>query len=316
MRKAYIILILLALACPALAQLPGQQYRLVPYEIKRCTREIKIPIDTIHTDDKYVDIILFDNQTWEYLTYARPGIDSTAVYDDYFDYEALHARYPEGSIPAEVDLCLVDETHAFCVPFKGKVFSKFKMRRSRPHKGVDIPLDRGDTIRAAFDGVVRVSTGVRTGGYGNLIILRHSNGLETYYGHLSQRLVEAGEQVRAGEVIGLGGSTGRSSGPHLHFETRYKGQAFDPERIVDFERGELRAPTICLKKDYFSIYSHYGQTDKESKAASEAQYYKVRSGDTLGRIALKYGTTVNKICQLNGIKSTKILRIGETLRVR
>lgn len=304
------------MACPAVAQLPGYRYQLVPYEIKRCTREIKVPIDTVHTSDKYVDIVLYDNQTWEYLSYGSPGIDSTAVYDDYFDYEALHAHYPEESIPAEVDLCLVDETHGFCIPFQGKVRSKYKMRRSRPHRGVDIPLDRGDTIRAAFDGVVRISTGSRTGGYGNLVILRHSNGLETYYGHLSKRLVEAGEPVKAGEAIGLGGSTGRSTGPHLHFEARYKGKAFDPERIIDFENGALRSSLFCLRKDYFSIYSHYGQTDSESKAASEAQYYKVRKGDTLGRIAIKYGTTVTKICKLNGIKSTKTLRIGETLRVR
>ena len=238
------------------------------------------------------------------------------MYDDYWDMEALHAHYPGDSIPSEVDICLVDETHGFRVPFKGAVHSKFRVRHRRPHYGVDIGLHTGDTIRAAFDGVVRVSTGYRTGGYGNLIILRHSNGLETYYAHLSRRMVEPGEQVRAGDVIGLGGSTGRSTGPHLHFETRYKGRAFDPERIIDFEHAAIRSSIITLKKDYFSVYSHYGQTDSESLAASQAQYYKVRKGDTLGKIAARNGTTVTKLCKLNGIKSTKTLRIGERLRIR
>lgn len=316
MKKILIFIVLTTIVCPALAQLPGYRYQLVPYEIKRCTRDIKFPIDTIHTEDKYVDIVLYDNQTWEYLSYEKPAIDSTNVYDDYFDIEALHAHYPEGSIPAEVDLCLVDENHGFCVPFQNKVVSGFKFRRRRPHYGADIALHTGDSIRAAFDGVVRISTGSRTGGYGNLIILRHSNGLETYYGHLSKRFVEAGEPVKAGEVIGLGGSTGRSTGPHLHFETRYKGKAFDPERIIDFEHGALRGSMFTLKKDYFSIYSHYGQTDAQSKAASEAQYYKVRKGDTLSKIAVKHGTSVTRLCKLNGIKSTKTLRVGERLRVR
>ena len=316
MKKIYTIIFLILAVCPAFAQLPRYRYNIIPYEIRRCPREVKAPIDTVHTSDKYVDIVLFDNQTWEYLEYDRPGIDSTAVYDDYFDYEALHARYPEASIPAEVDICLVDETHGFKTPVPGSVHSQFKMRRRRPHYGVDLPLHTGDSVKAAFDGVVRISTGYRTGGYGNLVIIRHSNGLETYYGHLSKRLVEAGEPVRAGEVIGLGGSTGRSTGPHLHFETRYKGKAFDPERIIDFPHGALRSSLFTLKKDYFSIYSHYGQTDRESVAASQAQYYKVRKGDTLGRIAARHGTTVTKLCKLNGIKSSKTLRVGERLRVR
>ena len=316
MKRIFTVILILAAACPAFAQLPRYRYNIVPYEIRRCPREIKAPVDTLHTEDKYTDVILYDNLTWEYLYHVRPGIDSTAVYDDYWDMEALHAHYPNDSIPAEVDICLVDETHGFRTPIPGGVHSKFKMRRRRPHYGVDISLHTGDTVRAAFDGVVRVSTGYRTGGYGNLVILRHSNGLETYYAHLSKRIVEPGEQVRAGDVIGLGGSTGRSTGPHLHFETRYKGKAFDPERIVDFEHGALRSSIFTLKKDYFSIYSHYGQTDSESKAASQAQYYKVRKGDTLGKIAARHGTTVSKLCKLNGIKSTKTLRIGETLRVR
>lgn len=180
-----------------------------------------------------------------------------------------------------------------------------------------MPLHTGDTVRAAFNGIVRYIGGVRqTGGYGNLVIIRHPNGLETYYGHLSKILVGENESVKAGEIIGLGGSTGRSTGPHLHFETRYMGHAFDPQRVVNFEKGTVRDSVIVLKRHYFSIYSHYGQTDEESKAASDRIVYSVRKGDTLGSIAKKYGTTVAKICKLNNIKSTKTLRIGEKLIVR
>ena len=105
-------------------------------------------------------------------------------------------------------------------PYVGKVYSKFGYRRGRRHQGTDIPLKSGTPVAAAFDGRVRMSSYVS--GYGNLVILRHENGLETFYGHLSKRQVSVGDWVRAGDIVGLGGSTGRSSGPHLHFETRYK----------------------------------------------------------------------------------------------
>ena len=155
-----------------------------------------------------------------------------------------------------------------------------------------------------------------TGGYGNLVVIRHANGLETYYGHLQKHNVKENDIVKAGEVIGFGGNTGRSTGPHLHFETRFQGQAFDPQRVFNFETGELRDSILTLKKHYFSIYSHYGMTDQESIEASKRKIHVIRSGDTLGGLAARYGTTVKKICQLNGFSSRKILRVGQRIIVR
>ena len=190
----------------------------------------------------------------------------------------------------------------------------------------DLPLKAGDPVYATFCGRVRISE-YNKGGYGNLVIIRHDNGLETYYGHLSERMVEPNQWVEAGQIIGLGGSTGRSTGPHLHFETRYYGQSFDPERLIDFKNGLLCRETFLLKKSFFSIYSNAGQDfddeianeEQDKKEAAEKaamKYHRIKSGDTLGAIARKYGTTVTNICRLNGIKSTTTLRIGRSLRVR
>ncbi len=275
-------------------------------------------IDTIDTQDKYVKIILFNDHTWDYIEMERPDIDTTGLFEDW-DIESIHAYRDVkiSDLPEEVDLLLVDSGHHFVAPFVGRLSSTFKYRRGRPHNGVDIPLRVGDTIRSPFDGVVRyVGGGKATGGYGNLIVIRHPNGLETYYGHLSERLVAENDLVAAGEPIGLGGSTGRSTGPHLHFETRYMGKPFDPERVIDFPNGALRDTMLTIKRHYFNVGSHYGMTDKQSKAVTDAVYYRVKKGDTLGSIARKYGTSVNAICKLNGISSKKVLQIGQRLRVR
>ena len=286
-------------------------------------------IDTLATDNDAVQVILYSNNSWKYVRNREIAKDST-IFEKYWDTTTLfpYREVDMSGMPKSVVIDLVDSLTCYHCPYQGTVHphGKYGPRRRRQHQGVDLPLKTGDPVYATFCGRVRISQ-YNKGGYGNLVIIRHDNGLETYYGHLSERMVEPGQWVEAGQIIGLGGSTGRSTGPHLHFETRYYGQSFDPERLIDFKNGTLSRETFLLKKSFFSIYSNAGQ-DFEDEIANEEQdkkeaakkaamkYYKIRSGDTLGAIARRHGTTVANICRLNGIKSTTILRIGRSLRVR
>ena len=286
-------------------------------------------IDTLATDNDAVQVILYSNNSWKYVRNREIAKDST-IFEKYWDTTTLfpYREVDMSGMPKSVVIDLVDSLTCYHCPYQGTVHphGKYGPRRRRQHQGVDLPLKTGDPVYATFCGRVRISQ-YNKGGYGNLVIIRHDNGLETYYGHLSERMVEPGQWVEAGQIIGLGGSTGRSTGPHLHFETRYYGQSFDPERLIDFKNGTLSRETFLLKKSFFSIYSNAGQ-DFEDEIANEEQdkkeaaekaamkYYKIRSGDTLGAIARRHGTTVANLCRLNGIKSTPILRLGRSLRVR
>lgn len=284
------------------------------------------PIDTLATENDALSIVLFNDNTWRYILDEDYNNDPT-IFDDHWNTTATHA-YSDvdvNSLPEATAIRLVDSLESYHYPYMGRITSRYGPRRGRPHQGIDLALKTGDPVYATFDGKVRFSKAA--GNYGNLVVIRHNNGLETYYAHLSQRDVEAGDWVVAGQQIGLGGSTGKSTGPHLHFEVRYRGQSFDPERIVNFETGDLRRSELLLKRRHFSIYAKFEQDfddeveaekqeEAERKAAAAIQYHTVRSGDTLGALARKYGTSVSRLCQLNGIKSTSILRIGQRLRVR
>jgi len=279
-----------------------------------CTSKI---VDTLCTDDKFEKVILYTDH-WKYIDLGRPFTDDSYMDGDW-NCSSVHAyrNLSPADFEDSLQIVLVDSIHKYSLPVPGKVHSTYRFRNGRNHDGVDLTLRTGDKVRAAFDGIVRISMSSRsTGGYGNLLILRHSNGLETYYGHLSSRLVKVGEMVKAGDIIGLGGSTGRSTGPHLHFETRYHGQSFDPKRVFDFKNGKLRSSILVLKKHYYSIYSHYGQSDSESKKASGRLIYRIKSGDTLSRIAGHYGTSIAHLCKLNNINKRVILKVGKSLIIR
>lgn len=289
------------------------------------TLETVSVVDTLPSGNDNLSVVLYTDNTWRYVR-LNDHFEDPAIFNDHWNTTVSHSYYgvDVNSLPESIDIQLVDSLRGYHYPYKGKPGSRYGMRSGRRHLGVDLPLKSGAPIYAVFDGKVRFSQS--SGGYGNLVVIRHNNGLETYYAHLSNREVQAGDWVVAGQEIGQGGSTGKSSGPHLHFEVRYRGQAFDPERIIDFTTGELRGEELLLKRRHFSIYAKYEQDfDEETEAARQAeaerkasakQYHTVKSGDTLGAIARKYGTTVNKLCTLNGIKSTSILQIGQKIRVK
>lgn len=190
-----------------------------------------------------------------------------------------------------------------------RITSKYGPRRRRMHKGIDLKVLKGDTIRAAFNGKVRIKAFERRG-YGYYVVLRHPNGLETIYGHLSKILVEENQIVRAGETIGLGGNTGRSTGSHLHFETRFLGQAINPAEIIDFENGVPHQDTYV----FHNVKINGRRSNIYTSSSDRLVYHRVKSGDTLGKIARIYGTSVNELCRLNGLKSTSVLRIGQSIR--
>ena len=191
-----------------------------------------------------------------------------------------------------------------------KITSPFGPRWRRMHNGLDLKVNIGDTIVAAFDGKVRIVKYERRG-YGKYVVIRHDNGLETVYGHLSKQLVEENQLVKAGEVIGLGGNTGRSTGSHLHFETLFLGIAINPIYMFDFPKQDIVADTYTFRKA--KGVKRAGSHDTQV-ADGTIRYHKVKSGDTLSRIAKLRGVSVSTLCKLNRIKPTTTLRIGQVLR--
>lgn len=306
------------------------------------------PMDTITTTDPETKVIIYSNNTWEFY---RPDMSRLSVFKTYkvnwdttsvFSYRNVELR----DIPEVINMKLVDSLSDFSAPIVGNVYSRYGPRGRRNHNGVDIPLKVGEPILAAFDGKVRYAK-YNTGGFGNLVIVRHPNGLETWNAHLSKLNVRSGDYVKHGQVIGYGGSTGRSRGPHLHFEVRYQDQTFDPEFIFDFQRGELRTREFALERRFFNIRSRASeileeedddllpgsgtdllaatatasvatvrQVAKPKPPVTGTVYHTVKSGDILGRIAIKYGVTVDQICRLNNMTRTTTLQLNRKLRIK
>lgn len=222
----------------------------------------------------------------------------------------------------------------FAMPCPGYVTSPYGYRKRfrREHKGIDLKLQIGDTVYAAFNGRVRLTNFERKG-YGHYVIIRHPNGLETVYGHLSKILVKPDQDVKVGEPIALGGNTGRSFGAHLHFETRYMGIPINPAAIFDFANQTVHTDTYTFDKrtykqprnfdpaantQYAREYqaTHPAKTTASASSASKPKSYTVRRGDTLSRIASRNGVTVRQLCRLNGLTTSSTLKPGKKLRLR
>lgn len=225
----------------------------------------------------------------------------------------------------------------FCMPTVSRVVtSNFGFRWGRQHKGIDIKVYIGDTIRAAFSGKVRMVK-YNPGGYGKYIVIRHPNGLETIYGHLSKQLVSEDQEVRAGDVIGLGGNTGRSTGSHLHFETRLCGLALNPALMFDFRNQDVVGDYYVFNSrthDRESIAANelrgkignggytreqvvgegYASAAKVETISHEKLYHKVAKGETLSVISKKRGVSIDQICKLNHIRKNIKIKPGMILR--
>lgn len=225
----------------------------------------------------------------------------------------------------------IDLRH-FCMPTPSRLItSNYGYRRTfgRMHKGLDIKVYIGDTIRAAFSGKVRIVAYERSG-YGKYIVIRHPNGLETIYGHLSKQMVKEDQIVQAGEPIGLGGNTGRSTGSHLHFETRFLGQAINPAEMFDFVEQDVTGDYYLFRAngkgivlngnervpaDLASVSSPtVSEVKKPAKKENTIRIHKVKSGENLYVIAKKLGTTIEKLCKMNGLSRGATLRPGQILR--
>ena len=228
-----------------------------------------------------------------------------------FPADDLYSSWSTDFVHHYKDVVVPDSFQVDCssyvAPFEGRVTSRFGPRRYRMHKGIDIKVEVGDTIVAAFDGKVRIRSFERKG-YGYYLVIRHNNGLETVYGHLSKFIVAENDIVKAGQPIGLGGNTGRSTGSHLHFETRFLGIAINPEEIIDFANYVPHRDVYTFQKKKTTSPS-YGNTD-----ANGIVYHRVKSGETLSVIARKHGTSVSMLCKLNKLTTKSILRVGQRIR--
>ena len=260
-------------------------------------------------------------------------------------YQSWNNKYVR-NYGVEIPNEYVIDLRGFRMPCESKlVTSSYGYRKTfrRNHYGTDIKVYVGDTIRAAFSGKVRI-VAYEGKGYGNYVIIRHPNGLETTYGHMSKHLVSEDQIVSAGQPIGLGGNTGRSYGSHLHFETRFLGQFINPELLFNFEQQDVQGDCYVFRKngrgqilakadgilgrqqetspEDLAVIAEQAQKQAESRGFQNQRrqtirqggVYKVKSGDSLSKIASKIGTTVDKLCSANKISARTPLRVGQILR--
>ena len=263
------------------------------------------------TDNSNFRILVDSLCTHSKLTFDREELSKLILKNDALFKENWFSQYvfPDLTPIAEndsVQIVLIQGEEAFYYNYWGEFNSKYGPRWGRMHRGIDLGLDTGDTLRSAFNGIVRYAQ-FNKGGYGNCVVIRHFNGIETLYAHLDKLLVVSGQLVFSSDVIGLGGTTGRSDGPHLHFETRYKGRCFNPLKIIDKDSLRLHIDKVVLrKKDITDPYI----------AKPKKKYHTVKAGETLSQIASKNRTTTSKLKKLNGIKNVNLIRIGQRIRVK
>lgn len=278
-------------------------------------RNIQDQVKTMETK-AFMDILMQEEE--------EPEID---IYTESWNSQAVNP-YAGMDVADNVRI----DVSEYSMPVPGYITSPYGYRKRfhRQHKGVDLKLHVGDTVRAAFSGKVRLTRYDRRG-YGYYVIVRHHNGLETVYGHLSKFLVKPNQDIKVGEPIALGGNTGRSTGPHLHFETRYMGYPINPMAIFDFPNQTTHTDFYTFSKRTYTQARDYSpnanvqyaekwlKTNKPKNTYSSTgtkRTHRVRRGESLSKIASKYGTSVNSLCRLNGISRNTKIQVGKVLRVR
>jgi murein DD-endopeptidase MepM/ murein hydrolase activator NlpD len=268
--------------------------------------------DTSQIDQGEIDVV-------EVTDSMQVGDEWVKVADYYSIWDSQHID-PYNLDPLEfkevVDIKLYDPPaeRFWSAPLSvGKLTSNFGFRWGRWHTGADLDLETGDPIYAAFDGVVRV-VAFNGGGYGRYVLLRHYNGLETLYGHMSKPLVESGQLVKAGDQIGLGGSTGRSSGPHLHFELRYEGNPFNPLNIYTFPENSLVSDHFLLTPSVYD-YLRGGRSADFKPIFKRTVLYRVQSGETISSIASRHGLSPSELAKKNRLSANARVRPGQRLRI-
>ena len=266
-----------------------------------------------------IDTLANDAEELE-IDSLKPSADET-LYKNIWN--STQIKYPANTLPNKNDTVVITLFNPgdsqFVMPVKGQILSKFGWRHRRMHTGTDIRLNSGDTVRCAFDGRVRLAKSFR--GYGNLVLVRHSNGLETIYAHLKSIKVKVNDTIKAGDLVGLGGRTGRATCNHLHFETRLFGEPFDSFKYIDANTFALKSDKIYYKNKQFEI----DVKDLRDKPVPENKLllasggaggkHVIRKGDNLWTIAKKYNTTVKKLCATNKITASKTLKVGSVIRI-
>ena len=307
--KIVLIAALLLFAHSNLFTQSFSEMSITPEEIKLLNSERKLLVEKVESklETTAIDSIMM---SFELESEEADMSPADELYDGQWNNQYVKT-YADVTIP---DVYVIDLS-SFVMPVEGKITSPFGPRKRRFHYGTDIKLQIGDTVVAAFEGKVRVKQYEKRG-YGYYLVLRHPNGLETVYGHLSEFLVDEDQDVLAGQPIALGGNTGRSTGSHLHFECRFVGQAIDPAEIVDFQNFcTFDMSYVFEKSKVNSVSKNNNNYTASSNSNGQAfKYHRIRSGDTLSKISMKYGVSITTLCKLNGLRPTSLLRIGQVIR--
>lgn len=268
-----------------------------------------VPFDLLKEINEYAENRLLTHDYYISLTnyYDNSEIPSNSTYEKWDTKNIYPYTEALSKHDTSVLLTLTDTIHNcnFASPLQDPVItSNFGWRNGKNHHGIDLDLQVWDPVVASFDGMVRIA--LHHPGYGRVIVIRHYNGLETLYAHLHRFKVKTGDIVEAGQVIGLGGNSGQSTGSHLHYEVRFKGKPLNPKHLVSFKQNKLISDSIQLIKQKWNYITIPVGTE----------YHTIQRGDFLQKIANRYGLTVNQLCEINGIKRNKVLILGRKLRIK